>query len=363
MVETITPVVHGGSRTRWGISVAVHAIAATIVAGAFGAALGALGSALAAPWGSGAALLVTGAAAWAVAHELFAVPFPVPQLRRQVPDWWRSFFPPLVSAALYGAGLGVGFLTYLLHPTLVVVVLAALGSGRPLAGAAIVAPFGLARGLGAIAAAGGPDVVHSLAAFARRRAPLAALNAAALVSVALAAAASARGPVDVPGLAGATLAVVFAWSAAWKLVRARAWRSIVERYRLGVFAAAAATAVPAAEAFVVVLVAAGARRAAAVLALALVASFTVAAVRRRSIDPSPVPCGCFGTSETTVPRLLVRNAALGGAAALAVAGPDGVDVAAPAAGDAVPILLIVAGLAGAAVAARSVRRSLRGGRA
>src|SRR4029453_899130 len=106
-----------------------------------------------APWGVPGAVLVAAAAALYVARELGA-PVPVPQLRQQVPDWGRPFFPPHVAAFLYGLGLGPGFLTYLGHGTVVVVSVAALASGRPLLGAAVVAPVGLARGLGPALAVG-----------------------------------------------------------------------------------------------------------------------------------------------------------------------------------------------------------------
>src|SRR5215207_2833118 len=142
MVETITPVVHGGSRSRWGTSLALHAIGAAVAAAIVGSLLAGAG-----------ALLVGAAAALYVARELGA-PIPVPQLRRQVPDWWRTFFPPHVAAFLYGLGLGPAFLTYLGHGTVVVVSVAAFASGRPLLGAAMLAPFGLARGLGPVLAFG-----------------------------------------------------------------------------------------------------------------------------------------------------------------------------------------------------------------
>src|SRR5262245_28888025 len=153
MVETITPVVHGGSRSRWGISLALHAIGAAAAAAIVGSLLAGAGALLGAPWGVGGAVLVAGAAALYVARELGA-PVPVPQLRRQVPDWWRTFFPPQVAAFLYGLGLGPGFFTYLGHGTVVVVSVAAFVSGRPLIGAAVLAPFGLARGLGPLVAFG-----------------------------------------------------------------------------------------------------------------------------------------------------------------------------------------------------------------
>ena len=153
MVETITPVVHGGSRERWGISLALHAIGAAVAAAIVGSLLAGAGALLGAPWGVPGAVFVAAAATLYLARELGA-PVPVPQLRRQVPDWWRTFFPPHVAAFLYGVGLGPGILTYLGHGTLVVVSVAAVASGHPLVGAALLAPFGLARGLGPVVAFG-----------------------------------------------------------------------------------------------------------------------------------------------------------------------------------------------------------------
>src|SRR4029453_12290272 len=71
----------------------------------------------------------------------------IPQARRQVPDLWRTFFSWPAAPAPYGAGLGVGFFPYLAHGTLLVVAVGAAVSGSPLVGAALLAPFGLARGL------------------------------------------------------------------------------------------------------------------------------------------------------------------------------------------------------------------------
>src|SRR5881397_3097660 len=71
----------------------------------------------------------------------------LPNLRRQVPEWWRTFFSPPVAAFLYGAGLGVGFLTYLSFGTLVAVAAVAVASGNPLVGVLVLTPFGMARGL------------------------------------------------------------------------------------------------------------------------------------------------------------------------------------------------------------------------
>src|ERR671923_2620916 len=112
MVETITPVVHGG-RERWLGAVALHVVGATLTAGIFGALLAGTGRLLGAPFDR-AGLLIVAAAAAVYAIGLFpGIAVPVPALRRQVPAWWRTFFSPGVTAFLYGAGLGVGFLTYL----------------------------------------------------------------------------------------------------------------------------------------------------------------------------------------------------------------------------------------------------------
>src|SRR5918996_1340545 len=152
MVETISPVVYG-TRARWLGSLALHAAGAAATAAAFGAALAAAGAALEAPWGRAGAVAVVAVAVLYAARELLGVPVPVPQLRRQVPDWWRTFFGRPVAAFLYGAGLGVGFLTYLGHGTLVVVAVGVAATGRPVVGALAMAPFGLARGIAPLIAA------------------------------------------------------------------------------------------------------------------------------------------------------------------------------------------------------------------
>src|SRR5262245_41238510 len=151
MAETITPVVHGGSRRAWALSLAIHVFGAVVAAAALGAALAGGGALLGAPRGRNGAVAVAAVAGAYVVAE-FGIGVPVPQLRRQVPDWWRTFFPPRVAAFLYGIGLGPGFLTYLTHGTLVVVAFVAAATGSPLLGALLVAPFGLARGLSVIVA-------------------------------------------------------------------------------------------------------------------------------------------------------------------------------------------------------------------
>ncbi|MEA2453252.1 MAG: hypothetical protein QOG04_1962 [Actinomycetota bacterium] len=146
MAETIVPVVHG-RRRDYRIALGLHVLAATGTAAIFGALGGLLGTAVGAPWGRIGLFAIAGAAGLYVLREAFGLPVPTFDRRRQVPDWWRTFYSPKVSATLYGAGLGVGFMTFLRHGTFVVVTLAAIFSGDPLTGAFLCAPFGLARGL------------------------------------------------------------------------------------------------------------------------------------------------------------------------------------------------------------------------
>src|SRR5947208_895396 len=138
MAQTITPVVHGGRRGRWLGSVILHTAGTTASAAVFGAALGGIGRVLGAPWGAAGLAAVAAVAAAYAARELLRIPIPLPNLRRQVPDWWRTFFSPPAAAALYGLGLGVGFFTYLTFGTLVAVAAAAIASGRIAAGALVV---------------------------------------------------------------------------------------------------------------------------------------------------------------------------------------------------------------------------------
>ena len=330
MVETIAPVVYG-DRARWRAALALHAAGALLAAGAFGAALGEAGRLLGAPWGvAGLAAVAMTALVYGLREAVPAVRVPVPQARRQVPDWWRSFFSWPASAALYGAGLGIGFFTYLAHGTLVVVALAAVASGRPIAGAILVGPFGLARGLSPIVARGvvtaevGRGLVDRLASSSPGLRRL--MNGVALGAVAAAATVvgwRARPP-D-PGawsrLSAAALATLFVWASVSKLVARRRWIRTLEAQGWAARVRGFATwATPAAEASVMVLVLAGVPRAAGVWALVLLSAFSLATVRARVLVGKAVPCGCFGGRSRIDFRVaLVRNAAIGSVAAFVAA--------------------------------------------
>jgi hypothetical protein len=153
MAEAIAPVVHGEDRRSYAISVGLHALGATASAALFGALLGIAGMALGAPWGTAGVTALLLVALLYGAREGAGLPIPIPDRKRQVPDWWRSFYSPAVASLLYGLGLGVGFLTYLTFGTFVAVAAAAVISGDPATAALLCAPFGLARGLSVLVSA------------------------------------------------------------------------------------------------------------------------------------------------------------------------------------------------------------------
>ena len=371
MVETITPVVHGGRAARWAGSVALHVTGAVASAAAFGAILGGAGSLLGAPWGGGGALLIALVAALYVVREAAVVPVPVPQLRRQVPQWWRTFFSVPVAAFLYGAGLGVGFLTYLAHGTLVVVAVAAAASGEPLVGAALLAPFGLARGLSVLVAvrARRPQEGSALVARLARSASSPrwrAAHVAALLGVGAAAAAMLpASDLPIAPLAAAVLGAAFGWSAGAKIARPASWRRVLAAYGLPPWLQRTLViGVPLAEVSMVGLVVVEMHRTAGIAALAILVALSAAILQARRRVGNVVACGCFGTSVARDYRiLLLRNALLAGGASIAVLG--GVDAprisvpGLPTAGDALPAALAVAGIVVAAWMLASSLRSLR----
>ncbi len=317
MVETISPVVHGG-RARWLRTLALHTIGSTVTAASFGATLAWIGRALGAPWQRPGLLALAAISAVYAIGVLTRFRVPVPQLRRQVPDWWRTYFGRSFAALLYGAGLGVGFLTYVSYGTLVVVAFAAVASGRPAVGALVMAPFGLARGLSAVVSWRSIDQERSRALVDRLvaagDAPRRIVNGVALVAIAIAAAvAGVRvGAGSWGSFAGAALAAVFVWAAASKAMGARRWRRALTAYGLPpALERTAAWAVPVAESIVPVLIVAGLPRAAAVWSGVLLVLFSGALVRASRRVGVRVPCGCLGgRGDIDVNVALARNGAL-----------------------------------------------------
>ena len=358
MVETISPVVYG-TRARWVGALTLHALGAAATAAVFGAALAAAGAGLGAPWGRAGAIVVVAIAGLYAARELLGLPVPVPQLRRQVPDWWRTFFGRPVAAFLYGAGLGVGFLTFLGHGTLVVVAVGIAATGRPLLGAVAMAPFGLARGIAPLMAGrsrepeDGRRLVDRLSSMDDRVRSVANGVALLVIGVAAAAAAASATRGGWAAAAAAALAVAFGWAALSKVLVMRRWRRTLDGHRLPPpLAAHARWAIPTVEALVPLLVVLGRERAAASAALVAIAIFSGALVRMSLRDGLRVPCGCFGRTEVDVRVALVRNAALAGLAlAVGLTATPGPSWALPSGGDVLPAVLVTAAFVVAAATA------------
>lgn len=355
MVETISPVVYG-TRTRWAGALALHAVGATATAAGFGALVAAAAAMLGAPWGRAGGAIVAGAAVVYLVRELTGIRVPVPQLRRQVPDWWRTYFGRPLAALLYGAGLGIGFFTFLGHGTLIVVSVGAASTGRPLWGALAMAPFGLARGLSPVVAArsrepeDGRRLVDRLSSSSDRLRR--GLNALALAGILAGAAAAAWRSRDGWAAAGAAVvAVTFAWSSIDKIAGWSRWRRALAVHAFPpIVARVAAWLVPGTEALVPALALLGRPRAAAVVALAAILVFSGALVRLALRDGARVSCGCFGRGSIDVRVALVRNAALAATAVASwiSASPDP-HLQLPRADESLPALLLAGALATAAI--------------
>jgi hypothetical protein len=359
MVETITPVVHGGRRDRWAQALAMHVAGATAAAAAFGALLGGTGALLGAPWGSAGIVVVIAVAVLYLTRDVLGLPVPVPQLRRQVPDWWRTFFPFGPASFLYGLGLGVGFFTYLAHGTLVVVSATAVVGGRPLVGAVVLAPFGLARGLSAAVAgrARTAEEGSALVATLGRASSWPGwrvAHVAALAGVIAAAVANLGGgalePRDAGAIAAATLAVAFGAAALAKVLRRRAWIRSLETYGLPpAIRHVAALGVPVAEGGLALLPFLGLPSIAGLASLVALAGFSVAIVVGRLRAGRLLDCGCFGGPARDYRVLLARNCGLGVLAVVAwrygVNAPVGGSLGPPGEGELVPLVLVLGGLA------------------
>jgi hypothetical protein len=181
MVETITPAVCG-TRKRQLAALTLFTLAAVASAAGLGALLGLAGGAI----GTGPALVAAVALAAAAAlREAGVVRFPVPQSRRQVPERWRFELPLPLWSAGYGAGLGLGFLTYQPVATFWVACAAALALGRPLPAAVAFALYGVGRAaVLVLPARRGADATAIVERLAGRRRTLLRANVVALAACA-----------------------------------------------------------------------------------------------------------------------------------------------------------------------------------
>lgn len=163
------------------------------------------------------------------------------------------------------------------------------------------------------------------------------------------------------------LAATFAWSAAAKAYNYSGWRTMLRRYRLGPIEPFAAVGAPAAEAAVAILILAGPTKAGAAAVLALLAAFSAAIVRLRTIEGDRLPCGCFGrTKERDFRLMLVRNALLASLASAILQIDRAVDafegLGVPDGAEAVAAGLTIAGAAAGIWIGLAVAKALKKGR-
>lgn len=136
-----------------------------------------------------------------------------------------------------------------------------------------------------------------------------------------------------------------------KVVRWRDWRGALGAYGFAPrLETPVAALLPLTEAGVVILLVLGPARAGAALSLALLSGFSLAVLQARSRVGDRVPCGCFGRTEERDWRLiLLRNSLLAAFAAILLLAGDRSGIlnraASITAGDLIPALLVMAGLA------------------
>jgi hypothetical protein len=169
-------------------------------------------------------------------------------------------------------------------------------------------------------------------------------------------------------LAASLLAATFAWAAAAKLVRWRAWRAALREHGVsGRGAAWVAAVVPLGEAVTAVILVAWRADVGGASALAALSVFSLVAVRLRSRAGGKLPCGCFGgESERDYRWILLRNSLLAAGAAFILATPlTGAawsSLASPPKAGYVPASLVVVGLLLGAWTLRRASLAMRGER-
>lgn len=132
---------------------------------------------------AGATAVLAAAAAVAEAAGLRVVP----QVRRQVPEPWRRVLPLPVTAALYGALLGIGFATFVLTLAFWALAAVVVLQADVALGVLVGAAFGLGRALPIAVLTTRPSLVTALAERPRLLRAWRLVCAAALAATALAA--------------------------------------------------------------------------------------------------------------------------------------------------------------------------------
>ncbi|MGH2953074.1 MAG: hypothetical protein ACRDK9_03500 [Solirubrobacterales bacterium] len=146
MIETIGPVGHTGGRATTLAACVTFTLGALVGGMASFGLLAALGALVHGADDRVAYVLAAALALAAAAAEIRGTTI-VPQVRRQLPEHWRRLMPMPVAAALYGALLGLGFITFVLTFGVFALAGIAFAVGEPAAGLAIGLAFGAGRAL------------------------------------------------------------------------------------------------------------------------------------------------------------------------------------------------------------------------
>lgn len=188
MLSSIHPLGERAKGNRFGLTATAFAVGATLGGAVTGVVVGALGLAVTAvvPEPAAVAVVVVVALVGAAFERTGRA---LPSLHRQVNEDWLHTYRGWVYGAGFGFQLGAGVLTYITTAAVPVAVIASLLTGHLGASVAVMATFGLVRGLSIIPAR---TIVSTerLVAFHRRlqaTAPLVrTLSTSALVVAALA---------------------------------------------------------------------------------------------------------------------------------------------------------------------------------
>jgi len=169
MLSSITPLGERSRGNRWWTTVLAYLVGSVLGGAATGLVLGALGVPLrrAGLTGATLAVVVATVAAVALAFDGFASRLRLPRSKRQVNEDWISIYRGWVYGFGWGFQLGLGWTTIVTAALIYLVFVLALLSGSVWMGLAIVATFGLIRGLVILAAARVHDP-EQLVAFHRR---------------------------------------------------------------------------------------------------------------------------------------------------------------------------------------------------
>jgi len=216
MLSQITPVAEAGRQQNFGRTATWFVIGAVLGGFSLGAliALGAAAVSATALTESTALALVVAASIGAALVDGRVLGSGPPFLRRQVNEDWLSNYRSWVYGGGFGWQIGFGITTYVMTAAVPLMIVLGALTGRPWAGVAIGAAFGLTRGLAVLT---GARVRNPAALYAlhRRFDALAEPVRRAVIGVQLAVAALATwlvAPVVVAAAITAAIVVTYAWT-------------------------------------------------------------------------------------------------------------------------------------------------------